>query len=201
MNGIVGILLAAGIGRRFDPSGQRLKLLELATAGRHVGAPLALAAARNLMQALRTVCVVVRPADDALQVRLHALLAAEGCRLVICERAAEGMGTSLACGVQAAADADGWVIALADMPAVEPGSIVAVAHALRQGYDTAAAFFGEQRGHPVAFSSTLFAELAALGGDEGARSVLAAHPPHRVSVADHGVLLDLDTTAGLKSSA
>jgi len=201
MAGIVGILLAAGIGQRFDPSGQRLKLLEPAPTGPHAGEPTAVAAARNLVQALDTVYAVVRPAGDALQSRLHALLAEAGCQLVVCERAADGMGESLACGVQATADADGWIIALADMPAIEPGSIVAVAHALLDGYDTAAAFFGERRGHPVAFANSLYAELAALAGDEGAKSVLAAHPPHRVSVADRGVLFDLDvpeqkTTSG-----
>src|SRR5882672_3691592 len=200
MDEIVGILLAAGVGQRFDPSGRRLKLLEPAPAGRHSGVPLALASARNLLQALDTVCAVVRPADDASQQRLHALLLDAGCRLVICERAHEGMGTSLACGVQATAAAAGWVIALADMPAIEPGSIRAVVQALRDGYDTAAAFFGERRGHPVGFTSALYAELSALSGDDGARSVLTHQPPHRVSVADRGVLLDLDTPDGLRAS-
>jgi molybdenum cofactor cytidylyltransferase len=200
MEGIVGILLAAGIGQRFDPSGRRLKLLEPAPAGPHAGVPLALAAARNLLNAVGTVCAVVRPADDASQQRLHALLSDAGCKLVICEQAREGMGASLACGVRANAKAAGWVIALADMPAIEPGSIRAVAQALIEGYDTAAAFFGERRGHPVGFANSLYAELAALSGDDGARSVLAMQPPHRVSVADRGVLLDLDTPAGLKTS-
>jgi molybdenum cofactor cytidylyltransferase len=201
MEGIVGILLAAGVGQRFDPSGRRLKLLEPAPAGPHAGVPLALASARNLLQALGTVCAVVRPPDDASQQRLHALLGDAGCQLVICERAHEGMGSSLACGVRASANAAGWVIALADMPAIEPGSIRAVAQALHEGYDTAAAFFGERRGHPVGFANSLYAELAALSGDDGARSVLAMQPPHRVSVADRGVLLDLDTPDGLKTSS
>src|SRR5262245_52302608 len=109
MDGIVGILLAAGIGQRFDPSGRRLKLLEPAPAGHHAGVPLALASARNLLQALGKVRAVVRPPDDASQQRLHALLSDAGCELVICERAHEGMGSSLACGVRASADAKGWI--------------------------------------------------------------------------------------------
>jgi molybdenum cofactor cytidylyltransferase len=193
MGEIVGILLAAGSGSRFDPSGRRLKLLEPAPAGRHAGKPLAEAAARNLRDALAEVIAVVRPAGDAAQRRLHELLAAAGCRVLINDRADEGMGTSLACGVAAAPDAAGWIIALADMPAIEPGSIRAVAQALRDGYDTAAAFFGDRRGHPVGFARALYAELVALRGDAGARALLAAHPPHRVGVADRGVLLDLDT--------
>jgi molybdenum cofactor cytidylyltransferase len=201
MGGIVGILLAAGIGTRFDPSGQRLKLLEPAPSGRHAGLPVAVAAARNLLLALPTVTAVVRPALDENQQQLHALLAEAGCRLEVCTRAHEGMATSLAYGVRATADAEGWIVALADMPAIEPGSIKAVVQALREGYDTAAAFFGERRGHPVGFASSLYDELAALEGDDGARRVLAAHPPHRVSVADRGVLLDFDTPDGLKASA
>jgi len=200
MEGIVGILLAAGVGQRFDPSGRRLKLLEPAPAGRHMGVPLALASARNLLQAVGNVSAVVRPADNASQQRLHALLTDAGCQLVICDRADEGMGTSLAFGVQANPNAAGWVIALADMPAIEPGSIRAVAQAINDGYDTAAAFFGERRGHPVGFASSLYNELAALTGDDGAKRVLYMQPPHRVSVADRGVLLDLDTPDGLKLS-
>ncbi|HXF46531.1 MAG TPA: nucleotidyltransferase family protein [Burkholderiaceae bacterium] len=193
MGEIVGILLAAGSGSRFDPSGRRLKLLEPAPAGPHAGKPMAEAAARNLRDALAEVIAVVRPAGDAVQRRLHEVLAAAGCRLQINDRADEGMGASLACGVAAAPDAAGWIIALADMPAIEPDSIRAVAQALREGFDTAAPFCGERRGHPVGFARPLYPALVALRGDAGARAVLAAHPPHRVDVADPGVLLDLDT--------
>lgn len=193
MGDLVGLLLAAGSGRRFDPSGQRLKLLERAPIGPHAGQPLAVAAARNLRAALSEVVAVVRAVDSDAQRTLHALLAAEGCRLVVCAGADQGMGASLACGVQASADAAGWVVALADMPAIEPGSVRAVAQALRDGYATVAPFLGARRGHPVGFARALYAELAALDGDEGARSVLAAHPPYPVAVADRGVVLDLDT--------
>ncbi len=201
MTGIVGILLAAGVGQRFDATGKRLKLLEPAPVGRHRGVPIALASARNLLEALRTVYAVVRPAhDDPSQQRLHALLADAGCHIVVCEQAEEGMGSSLACGVRAAADADGWIIALADMPGIEPGSIRAVSFALRGGYDTAAAFFGERRGHPVGFARSLYDDLVALNGDDGARKVLSHQPPHRVAVADRGVLFDLDTPDDMKKS-
>ncbi len=174
MTGIVGILLAAGIGQRFDATGKRLKLLEPAPAGRHQGVPIALASARNLLEAVGSVHAVVRPTDeDPLQQRLHALLADAGCHLVVCAHAHEGMGFSLASGVLATADAEGWVIALADMPAIEPGSIRAVAQALKDGYDTAAAFYGERRGHPVGFAQSLRDQLVALNGDDGAKKVLA----------------------------
>jgi molybdenum cofactor cytidylyltransferase len=72
-----------------------------------------------------------------------------------------------------------------------------VAQALRDGHETAAPFFGDRRGHPVGFTRALYAPLAALRGDEGARALLITHPPHRIDVADRGVLLDFDTAAGL----
>ncbi|MCK6431127.1 MAG: NTP transferase domain-containing protein, partial [Burkholderiaceae bacterium] len=142
---------------------------------------------------------VVRPIDDEPQRALHAALAAAGCRLVVCERAGEGMGASLACGVRAASDAAGWLIALADMPAIAPATIAAVAQALRTGHMAAAPFVGDRRGHPVGFSAACFEELARLTGDAGARSVLADHPPFRVAVDDPGALLDIDSPSDLKS--
>lgn len=191
---IVGVLLAAGIGRRYDPTGRRLKLLEDAP-GSSLGVPLAVAALRNLRAALADVVAVVRPSDDAAQQRLHRLLAAEGAQLVICQDAESGMGRSLACGVRARADAAAWVIALGDMPAVSPTTIAAVRDAVAGGHATAAPVYRGQRGHPVGFSRACQAELLALAGDAGARSVLAAHPPRLIEVDDPGCLLDIDAPA------
>jgi molybdenum cofactor cytidylyltransferase len=190
---LVGLLLAAGIGQRFDPTGTRLKLLEPAPAGAHAGAPIAGAAARALRAALPDVHAVVRPATNEIQRRLQALLAAEGCQLIVCERAEEGMGASLACGVRATADAAGWIVALADMPAVRAATIAAVSAALERGALTAAPYYQGARGHPVGFARACYDELVALQADQGARGVLRAHPPAIVDVDDAGCLLDIDT--------
>ena len=53
------------------------------------------------------VVAVVRPDDHALA----AALGANGARIVRCANADDGMGASLACGVRAAREANGWVIA------------------------------------------------------------------------------------------
>ncbi len=192
---IVGLLLAAGLGQRFDPSGARLKLLEPATLGAHTGAPIAVAAARTVRAVMNVVHAVVRPAKSPTQQQLHALLAAEGCRLIVCENADQGMGASLACGVRATADAEGWIVALADMPAVRATTIAKILGALESGAVTAAPRFGGQRGHPVGFSHACRDELAALQGDQGARNVLRAHPPTVIDVSDPGCLFDIDTPA------
>jgi len=192
---IVGVLLAAGIGHRYDPTGERLKLLEAAPGISATGVPIAAAALRNLRAAIADVIAVVRPADSAAQQRLHRLLAAEGARLVVCPDAADGMGRSLACGVGARSDAAGWLIALADMPAVSPSTIAAVRDAIAGGQAAAAPVHRGRRGHPVGFGRACLTELLGLAGDAGARSVLAAHPPLSIDVDDPGCLLDIDMPA------
>lgn len=189
---IVGVLLAAGIGRRYDPSGERLKLLQDAP-GLRPDLPIAVAALRNLRAVVADAVAVVRPADGEPQIELHRLLAAEGASLVVCPDAGRGMGHSLACGVRARREAAGWVIALADMPAVSPATIAAVRDALARGHATVAPRHRGQRGHPVGFGRACLAELLSLAGDEGARSVLARHPPLLIDVDDPGCLLDIDT--------
>jgi molybdenum cofactor cytidylyltransferase len=193
---IVGVLLAAGSGSRYDPGGARLKLLETAPGASPAGVPMALAALRNLRAALNDVRVVVRPADSENQRALHRLLAAESVPLAVCADAGEGMGRSLACGIRACGEAAGWIIALADMPAVSTTTIAAVRDAIARGHDAAAPAFRGRRGHPVGFGRACLGELLALSGDAGARGVLAAHPPLLIEVDDPGCLLDIDTPAG-----
>jgi molybdenum cofactor cytidylyltransferase len=198
--GFCGVLLAAGSGSRFDATGGRSKLLEPTPHGRHTGAPLAAAAARNLRAVLPRVIAVVRRDTDEAQRRLHALLVDAGCELAVNERAHEGMGTSIARGVAAAPDADGWLIALADMPDIAPSTIEAVRAALAAGAPAAAPWYGGRRGHPVGFCAALRAALLALQGDLGARTVLEAHPPRHIEVGDRGCLLDLDSPADFRAA-
>ncbi len=190
---IVGVLLAAGRGSRFDPSGARLKLLEAATRGCHSGAALAIAAARTLRVVLDEVVAVVAPPSEDNQIELHNLLRSEGCTIVVNPRAAEGQGTSIACGIGATSSADGWVIALADMPAIQPDTVRRVVGALHAGAATAAPAYRGRRGHPVGFAALMRSELLASAGDAGARHVLARHPPQLIEVDDPGVLYDVDT--------
>jgi molybdenum cofactor cytidylyltransferase len=188
----VGLLLAAGRGRRFDASGTRLKLLEPLLRGPQAGTAIAVAAARALLVALPRVIAVVRPVDGEPQLHLHSLLLAEGCDLLICPDCERGMGASLAAGVRASLDAPGWLVALADMPDLRAGTVAVVAAALGEGALTAAPMYRKQRGHPVAFAAALGAELAALDGEAGARELLRRYPPRAVPVDDPGTLRDID---------
>ena len=190
--GTVGILLAAGRGTRFG--GDKL-LAQLGSNSGLAGECVGATACRHLLLALPRVIAVVRPDDAALA----AALGAAGARIVRCVDADDGMGASLACGVRATRDAAGWVVALADMPWIEPSTIARVAAAVAEGAPVAAPFHRGARGHPVGFSSACYAALAALTGDEGAKSVVAAHSDSlaRIDVDDAGTLRDIDTPADM----
>ena len=181
ISNIVGVLLAAGRGKRFGSH----KLLARLPNGTAIG----VAAARNLIDALPDCVAVLRPGDEILA----SLLAAEGLRIVVNPNADGGMGTSLACGV-AAAEANGWLIALADMPVIRPATIQAVAEAIAAGAELAAPVFHGERGHPIGFARRFRAALTALDGDRGGRDILAQYSKELrlIEVEDPGVLVDID---------
>jgi molybdenum cofactor cytidylyltransferase len=189
---VVAILLAAGSATRFGAD----KLLHALPHG----VPIAAQSARHLKAVFENdVLAVVRPESK----QLADLLRGEGCEIVRCGRAADGMGASLACGV-AAADAgemraDAYVVALADMPFIRASSIAAVRDELLKGALLAAPYFHARRGHPVGISSRLRERLARLRGDEGAKQLLAEHASEivKIPVGDPAVLRDIDTPGDL----
>jgi molybdenum cofactor cytidylyltransferase len=189
---IRGILLAAGYSKRFGSN----KLLQALPPGSSdAGVPIALASAKHLLEVLPDSIAVVRPRAQ----KLAALLRDAGCNTVVCRNAAEGMGTSLAAGVRAATDADGWIVALADMPFIRGDTFRAVIGALESGAVIVAPACRGQRGHPVGFGRSCFEELAALRGDHGARELLSRRADALVlrETGDPGVLRDIDRPSDL----
>lgn len=182
MKQIVGILLAAGSSRRF---GADKRLHPLAD-----GTPMVLASARRLARACRRTIVVIRPDDTALA----SLLAQEGLETAICNEARQGMGHSLSRGIAASADADGWLVALADMPYIEPASYQVIITALQEGSTLARPVHQEKMGHPVGFSAIHLPALLALTGDQGGKCILDAHrgAVRCCPVDDPGVFWDVD---------
>ena len=179
---IAAVLLAAGAGTRFGGD----KLLHPLEDGVAISAH----AARNLLAVVPDVVAVVRWGDFPL----YEMLEQEGCRVTMFQGAARGMGASLAHGVGEARGADGWIVALADMPRVPPVVIGAIAAALEDGALIVAPVHDGERGHPVGFSARLRDELLALDGDTGARAVLQRHAAdvRTIECGDAGVLLDVD---------
>lgn len=183
---IVGILLAAGSASRFG--GEKL-LAPLPD-----GTPIGIAALEHLAAAVDAVVAVVRPQDELLA----DAFAARGARVTACLWAADGMGMSLAWGIRAAPAAAAWVIALADMPWVQPATIARVVDALRRGAAIAAPCRLGTRGHPVGFAADRYAELIVLTGDNGARPIVARHQAVLIESEDAGILRDVDTRQDLE---
>ncbi len=184
---IAGILLAAGAGSRFG-GGKLLHLLD--------GVAIGVRAARNLQAAGLAVTAVVRPGSD----ELVCLLRAEGVVVTECANAAEGMGVSLAHVIAHTRTAAGWVVALADMPRIQPSTITRVSDAIAAGATIAAPGYQGERGHPVGFSARLLDELLHLKGDEGARAVIMKHRAQLQLIAcdDPGVVYDIDRPEDLR---
>ncbi|MDR6407075.1 nucleotidyltransferase family protein [Paraburkholderia terricola] len=186
-----GVLLAAGLGSRFDPDGMHNKLL----ARMRDGTPVAHEAAHRLLAVVPRVVAVVRPGSDALA----RLLNDAGCEVVFAPAAERGMGASLAAGIEASDDAEGWIVALADMPRIAVTTIEALARALDGGASLVAPFYEGQRGHPVGFGGEHRDALLKLDGDAGARSLLISQRVTRLDVDDPGILRDVDTQEDLRN--
>jgi len=191
---VVAILLAAGSATRFGSD----KLLHALP---HE-VPIAIQAARQLRAVFAEgVFAVIRPGAQ----ELAGLLKKEGCKVLECENAAEGMGASLACAVRAvhaasaAGPADAYLIALGDMPFIRASTIAAVRDALAAGAPLVAPYFRARRGHPVGLAAKFRRELEALKRDEGARKIIAANQESllKIPVGDPGVIRDIDTPGDL----
>jgi molybdenum cofactor cytidylyltransferase len=186
---LTGILLAAGRGRRFDPSGVQNKLLQTMADGDIVVA----ASARNMLAVLPRVVAVVREGDD----KVAALLGRLGCEVRVCVDADLGMAESLITAIEHTRGAEGWLIGLGDMPRVRPDTMRALVATIERGARIAAPVFAGRRGNPVAFSSYHLPLLLALEGDQGARAILKSHAVSEVAVDDDGVVRDIDTPSDL----
>jgi molybdenum cofactor cytidylyltransferase len=184
---IVGVLLAAGTATRFG--GNKL-LAELGN-----GLCVAEAACATLRPCVDRLVAVVRPGA----IELAARLSAAGAEICVYAQADAGMGASLAYGVAQTAQADGWLIALGDMPLVASADALLVATALRSGAAIAVPVAYGRRGHPVGFAHRFFTELTALTRDVGARSILARHSAAivEVPVSEPDRWHDIDTVADL----
>ena len=115
---------------------------------------------------------------------------------------AGGLASSVKAGIAAvAADADGAVICLGDMPLIDARLIdrLIEAFAPDRGNLIAVPVSDGRRGNPVLWSRRFFSELMTLDGDIGARHLIARHNEAvaEVPVEGHGAFLDIDTPQAL----
>jgi molybdenum cofactor cytidylyltransferase len=116
---------------------------------------------------------------------------------------ADGMSTSVKAGIAAVpAGADGAIVCLGDMPQVDARLIDRLLAAFdpEKGALVVLPTIDGKRGNPVVWSRRFFPELTALGGDVGARHLIASYPEAvaEVAVAGRAALVDVDTPDALK---
>lgn len=185
---IVGLLLAAGASRRFGAP----KLIHSLR-----GTPVVRWSAEALTAATDALLVVVPPDAAPLRQALSGVPA----RFIVNAEPDRGLGRSIACGVRALPpQADAVLIALADEPLLERAWIDAVLARYRSAVGAAivAPVFRGTRRHPVLFHRGVFAELAALDGDRGARDVVERDATRVTLVEfDQPGTIDVDTPQDL----
>jgi molybdenum cofactor cytidylyltransferase len=121
-------------------------------------------------------------------------------------RFAEGLSTSLQAGLGAVATAEGVLILLADQPGVEAArasELVARFRSREASIEAVVAAEGGEQRTPVVLGRKLFAAVADLRGDEGARRILRSEPDHvlRIEWGRGPWAVDVDTWEGYASFA
>lgn len=183
----IGLVLAAGAGQRFGSDKRRAQLAD--------GNSLLRATVLRAQEAFSDVRVVITAEDDA-----QALAIPSGVQLVRTAHAKQGMGSSLAAGIQSLANTQATAVAvlLGDMPWIS----VATLQQLRAQADAehiVVAYCEGQRGHPVLFGRRFWPQLMQLHGENGAKGLIASHAQQVIAVTltDSGILRDVDTPADL----
>ncbi|MDX3905732.1 MAG: nucleotidyltransferase family protein [Pigmentiphaga sp.] len=200
---IIGLLLAGGRGSRFSADGSANKLLAPVD-----GRPVCVAAAQALQGVLPRIVAATSPAAE----QVAAVLRGSGCDIVLCDRAGEGMGATLAQAIgqlQARETAAGnpapaWCVMPADMPWLHPATVQALRDAWlalppgRRAQAVLAPAYRQMRGHPVLFGPAWTPRLSLLQGDAGARGLIAGNVT-LIHVDDPGCVRDVDTPADLQA--
>ncbi|MCR4266256.1 molybdopterin-binding/glycosyltransferase family 2 protein [Nitratireductor sp. ZSWI3] len=159
-----GVLLAAGQSRRIGAGNKLLAAFDGVPLVRRTGAALAQSRVDG------AVAVLGHQAD-----RIGAALDGLDLQTVLNPDYADGLSTSLRTGIAALPDdAAGALVVLADMPEIAAADLDRLVEAFRKagGNCVVRATHNGKRGNPVLLPRALFAEVARLEGDTGARHVV-----------------------------
>jgi len=185
--------LVLGAGRSSRMGGPNKLLAEIA------GRPLVrIVVEQALASRARPVIVVTGHQRE----RVEAALAGLPVKFVHNPNFADGLGTSLRAGIAAlAAEVDGVIVCLGDMPQVDATLIDKLIGALDpdKGALVVVPTIDGKRGNPVVWSRRFFSDLMTVEGDIGARYLIGRYPEAVVEVPLSGTaaLTDVDTPEAL----
>ncbi|MCU0944845.1 MAG: molybdopterin-binding/glycosyltransferase family 2 protein [Rubritepida sp.] len=192
---VAGLVLAAGRSRRMAP------LNKLLVADRQGVAMVTRVVDNVLASGVRPVLVVTGHERE----RVQEALAGRPVIFVHADDYAEGLSASLKAGIAALPpEAEGVLVALGDMPLVDPAVMARLLAAFdpEEGRAIVQPTYRGKQGNPVLWGREFFGEMGAITGDVGARQLVGRHADRlvEVEVPDDGVLRDFDTVESLKSA-
>jgi len=187
---VTGLLLVGGSASRFGSN----KIITPLPGGEIVG----LQAAHRILGAVDNLIVVIRLGDDATA----KVFKDRGMSVSECPDAKAGMAHTLRYGVSLCETSDACVVAFGDMPFVTTLTVTKLVCCFRETRAIVIPTCGGREGHPVVFPSRFFADLTALTGDVGARTVVDRYhnDAEWVETEDEGVLRDIDRPEDLRAT-
>jgi molybdenum cofactor cytidylyltransferase len=190
---VAAIILAAGRSSRFEDGHKLLAQID--------GTPIVRRVCTAVGASNVDAIVLVAPATDGA---VSKAAGAGRWHLVENPDACDGLSASLRLGLaNIPQHADGALVALADMPGINPALVNSLISAFSDN-KTAIVFPASndgRHGHPVIWPKLLFPALARLSGDSGGRMILAERKDlwHPVPCEDDGAFVDIDTRADLEA--
>ncbi|RTM02964.1 MAG: 4-diphosphocytidyl-2C-methyl-D-erythritol kinase [Hyphomicrobiales bacterium] len=187
------VLLAAGRSSRMGGPNKLLALFD--------GEPLVRRTARRALGSKAATTIVV---TGHQRERVRSALAGLGVTVADNPDFADGLASSLKAGIaRVAPDAAGAMIVLGDMPGVSSRDLDSLIDAFRRsgGHAVVRASHQGKRGNPVLLPRSLFAAVAQLEGDTGARHLVEAEGLDVIDVEiGQGASIDVDTREALEGA-
>jgi molybdenum cofactor cytidylyltransferase len=186
---IAGIALAAGRSARMAPDNKLLAPID--------GEPMIRRVAANILASgVKPVFVVTGFEADRVAAALNGL----GVTVVDNPSYAAGLSASLRVGLESlSSNIDGALICLGDMPEIEIPVIQALLSAFAGRDAICVPVYRGQRGNPILWGRSYFAEMMSLTGDTGAKPLMTRHAANliEVDVDTDSIFHDVDTPADL----